>query len=256
MTKSQVPVRIAYITGFKGLRTVLDQKIDADQFEYSESVRLATTLAPGIIMTPISSVLEATNAGHMNTEPMSTRWMRGVIPRCGREIIFGIGLNQLSDYLEERISPMLTGNNMEKDNSMLANALGSLGAGVISGYFSHVPHNLSTLKLLEPHKSYRQLYPQFVAKSVPTALEDAIAGWNVSTQSKTMLRSVFATLLPRGVLIRTTQIVGSFMILNGTINYLQLREQTKIQRALLGTDEEKLLKDRYGHIPRHPTRQD
>ena len=34
---------------------------------------------------------------------MATRWMRGLVPRAAREVIFGIGLNQLSDYCEERV---------------------------------------------------------------------------------------------------------------------------------------------------------
>jgi hypothetical protein len=45
-------------------------------------------------------------------------------------------------------------------------------------------------------------------------------------------RTVFATLCPRGLAIRTTQTVGSFMILNGVINYLQLREHSQIQHAI------------------------
>jgi len=75
-------------------------------------------------MTPLSSMLEASNAGHMNPEPITTRWMRGItwrmtrevilmafffgwifnfffwMPgitwRMTREVIFGIGLNQMS----------------------------------------------------------------------------------------------------------------------------------------------------------------
>jgi len=42
-------------------------------------------------------------------------------------------------------------------SDILANALGSLMAGVTAGYLSHVPHNMSTLKLLSPNKSYGQL---------------------------------------------------------------------------------------------------
>jgi hypothetical protein len=117
----------------------------------------------------------------------------------------------------------------------MANAAGSLVAGVVSGYLSHVPHNLSTFKLLEPHLSYGQLYQQFVDKSVPPALDRKLAQWQPSPLARTLTRGLLATLFPRGVMIRTTQIVGSFMILNGTINYLQLREHTKIQRALGGT---------------------
>ena len=54
------------------------------------------SFAPGIIMTPLSSMLEASNAGHMNPEPITTRWMRGITWRMAREVIFGIGLNQMS----------------------------------------------------------------------------------------------------------------------------------------------------------------
>ena len=177
-------------------------------------------------MTPISSDLEASNAGHMNTESIATRWMRGIVPRTGREIICGVGLNQMSDYFEERLQPLCQG------NSMMANAAGSLVAGNVSGYLSHVPHNLSTFKLLDPDLSYGQLYERFVDKSVPPALDAKLAQWQPSPLVRTVTRGLLATLFPRGVMIRTTQIVGSFMILNGTINYLQLREHTKIQRAL------------------------
>ncbi|CAB9501921.1 cNMP [Seminavis robusta] len=226
----QVPTRVAYITGFKGLRALLDSNVDPDLYDSPNAIRLATAISPGVLMTPISSVLEASNAGHMNSEPMTTRWMRGALPRGGREIIFGVGLNQMSDYCEERIAPYCKG------HDLLANAAGSLLAGVVSGYLSHVPHNLSTLKLLEPHRSYRELYPAFVDKSVPAAVERAVASWPTTTKFWT--RTLFATLFPRGVMIRTTQIVGSFMILNGTINYLQLREHHKIQRHMKGTDED------------------
>lgn len=222
----QVPTRIAYISGFKILRARLDEHVDADQWSMPQLVQLGTALLPGIVMTPISSVLEASNAGHMNSEPMATRWMRGVAPRCSREIIFGLGLNQMSDYFEERVQPFTGG------DGMMANAVGSLIAGVVSGYLSHVPHNLSTLKLLEPQKHYSQLYQQFVDKSVPAVVDQTVQHWPPIT--RTLTRSLLATLFPRGVMIRTTQIVGSFVILNGTINYLQLREHYKIQQAMGG----------------------
>jgi hypothetical protein len=209
----QVPTRIAYICGFKGLRSFFDTKVDPESFEYPNAVRLLTAISPGIIMTPISSVLEASNAGHMNNESMATRWIRGAVPRAGREIIFGVGLNQMSDYFEERLTPLFD------DNKVMANAAGSLVAGVVSGYLSHVPHNMSTFKLLSPNESYPNLYRKFVDKSVPVPVERLVKDW--PGMSKTLTRYAFATLFPRGVMIRTTQIVGSFMILNGTINYLQ-----------------------------------
>jgi hypothetical protein len=142
----QVPTRISYICGFKVLRARLDEHVEqADNYAMPNAIRWGAAIAPGVIMTPISSILEASNAGHMNSESMRTRWMRGVMPRGGREIVFGLGLNQMSDYFEERVQQWTGG------DGMVANALGSLIAGVVSGYLSHVPHNLSTFKLLEPH---------------------------------------------------------------------------------------------------------
>ncbi|KAL3907344.1 MAG: hypothetical protein SGARI_003582 [Bacillariaceae sp.] len=233
----QVPVRIAYITGFKGLRSVMDKTMDsqedADRSKHSNfGLRLGMAIAPGVIMTPISSVLEAANAGHLNSEPMATRWLRGIVARCGREIVFGIGLNQMSDYWEEQWQEML---GRETVNPMVSNAAGSLTAGVISGYFSHVPHNMSTYKLLEPHRSYADLYSMFVDRSVPSVVESAIKASPFFAGSPTlaqMVRYATATIFPRGLIVRTTQIVGSFMILNGTINYLQLRENKKFEKLV------------------------
>lgn len=222
----QVPTRISYICGFKALRASLDERVDPDIYEYPTAIRLAAAVSPGIIMTPVSSLLEASNAGHLNSEPIYKRWVRGIVPRGGREIVFGIGLNQLSDYFEERVQPFYP------DSVIMANAIGSLLAGVVSGYFSHVPHNLSTFKLMEPHKPYGELYKMFVDKSVPPAVDRMVADWRPAT--RTMTRSVFATLFPRGLTIRTTQIIGSFMILNGTINLLQMREWKKIERVVQG----------------------
>mmetsp|Transcript_9060 Transcript_9060/g.12052 ORF Transcript_9060/g.12052 Transcript_9060/m.12052 type:complete len:443 (-) Transcript_9060:155-1483(-) len=223
----QVPTRISYITGFKGLRAAFEENVNPEEFSSPTAVSLGMAIAPGIIMTPISGVLEATNAGHMNTESMATRWLRGAVPRGAREIIFGVGLNQMSDFFEERLTYWFN-----SEHKVATNMAGSIAAGVVSGYLSHVPHNMSTYKLLEPHRTYRDLYMnQFVRSSVPPALEDNIRSWSSQT-SKNVVRVIAATLFPRGLLIRTTQIVGSFMILNGTINYLSLKEHEKIQRAM------------------------
>jgi len=223
----QVPIRVLYINGFKGLRSLIERTVNPDEYANPTAVRLTAAVAPGIAMTPVSSVLEACNAGHKNPEPLYRRSMRGVLPRGAREIIFGIGLNQLSDYFEERLMPICD------NNQVAANAAGSLSAGVIAGYLSHVPHNLSTYKLMEPHRSYADLYRMFVDKSVPSAVDSAVHGWSPSIRNFT--RAAFATLFPRGVSIRTAQIVGSFMILNGTITFLQRVEQKKIEQAVNGT---------------------
>nr|CCA23255.1 conserved hypothetical protein [Albugo laibachii Nc14] len=203
----QIPTRVVYINGFKGIRHGMETYVDVDDFENPELIRLGEAIAPGIIMTPVSGLLEAFNAGHMNPEPLYTRWMRGLIPRGLREIMFGVGLNQLSDYFEERLAVT--------SSPALNNALGSMMSGVVAGYFSHVPHNLSTLKLMNPQKSYFAHMEDFIRHS-----ESRVPN-TISPRSRFMAAAALAIILPRGLAIRTTQIVGSFMILNGTINSLK-----------------------------------
>jgi len=162
-------------------------------------------------MTPISSVLEACNAGHLNPEPLKRRWMRGVAPRSAREIIFGLGLNNLTDWAEERIPPAVC------EGKVMRNALGSLVAGVIAGYFSHVPHNLSTMKLLAPDVSYKEHVASMVRSSadrVPSSLSPGVRG---------AAATALALLVPKGLAIRTTQVIGSFMLLNGISHLLDQR---------------------------------
>jgi len=203
----QIPTRIAYINGFKGLRYYLDEQFRKQRQvgeEHSTSLRLLAAITPGVIMTPVSSILEACNAGHSNPEALWRRSTRGYIPRTGREVIFGVGLNQLSDYCEERVPQVI-------ESPAFRNAFGSLSAGVMSGYLSHVVHNMSTLKLMNPNKSYSQHMKEYIKRSetrIPAGVPDSM---------KPAATTATALLLPTGVMIRTTQIVGSFIILNGTI---------------------------------------
>ncbi|KAI0563796.1 Cyclic nucleotide-binding-like protein [Gracilaria domingensis] len=220
----QVPARVLYITGFKSLRAILDRDIDPDRWNTHPArvaVRFGKTIAPGVIMTPISSILEASNAGHVNSEPLLRRSLHGSVPRLGREVVFGVGLNQLSDYMEERYRPLAP-------NALAANMAGSLTAGVVSGYLSHVPHNLSTYKLLKPQQSYSELFTLFVDKSVPEHLIPAALPQSVVPAARVAL----ACLFPRGVLIRTVQICGSFAILNGIILVIETDSRNRITKAM------------------------
>eukprot|EP00051_Salpingoeca_urceolata_P009329 m.113644 g.113644 ORF g.113644 m.113644 type:complete len:455 (-) comp16254_c5_seq1:170-1534(-) len=198
----QIPTRIVYINGFKILRHYIDTNCDAEQYAPNQNLaRLGFAVAPGVIMTPMSSVLEACNA-HLNPEPLWRRLFRGYVPRCLREVIFGIGLNQMSDFFEERVPKEVT-------SEALRTAMGSVFAGVVSGYLSHVPHNLSTMKLMTPSKSYGRIFREFAQKSAdrlpPTFPARARVG------------AVLAVVAPVGVHVRTAQVVGSFVILNGFI---------------------------------------
>eukprot|EP00122_Pirum_gemmata_P000193 Pgem_evm2s165 len=79
------------------------------------------------------------------------------------------------------------------------NVLGSMTAGVISGYLSHVPHNLSTLKLMSPQKSYGELMQGLAdqsAKRVPWFLPESIKP-SVAFGEKSVKDNMGETLLQR-----------------------------------------------------------
>lgn len=90
-----------------------------------------------------------------------------------------------------------------------------MSAGIVCGYLSHVPHNLSTLKLLQPEKSYAQHTAELIQGSYQ----------RVPATVPTKMRWAVATLLtfaaPAGLMVRTTQIAGSFCIINGVITAMQ-----------------------------------
>jgi len=204
----QIPMRVVYINGTKGTRAWLNNNIDPRDYSAPTLVSTAILLAPGLSMTPMSSVLEAANAGHKNPEPLKTRWMRGLAARAVREIIFAIGLNQAADYCEERVP-------VQVENGLLRNTAGSLTAGVLAGYFSHVPHNLSALKLMTPSKSYLSLFHEYASSNE----ERLPKHW--SQQQKQTVARVLGVVAPKAVMTRTVQIIGTFVLLNGIIYSLR-----------------------------------
>ncbi len=174
-------------------------------------------------MTPISSILEACNAT-LNTEPLLRRATRGFRARTGREVI--IGLNQLSDHCKlfapAQASPHLKA------------AIGSMLAGVVAAFLSHVPHNMSTLKLMNPSKSYPQHFADFI-KPWHGRLQTVMPGSPLLAARLAPLMSVLA---PTGLATRTLQIVGSFVVLNSIITALTPHAYGAAASAQLLADEE------------------
>jgi len=226
----QLPLRVAYINGFKMMRLAMQQAFRPEEWGPPESVSfvassLAAACMPGVLMSPLSGLLEASNAGHSNPAPMSTRWLYGAMPRMMREIIFGIGINQLSEWCEERVPEALI------EGTAGRNFVGSMTAGVACGYLSHIPHNLSALKLLQPQKSYAEHFAGLVEDSaarLPTAAGLPRAGRWAFAAAATVL-------IPKGVTIRSVQIAGSFAIINGTINVMtRMRTGSSSDRSSKG----------------------
>ena len=145
----QVPTRILYIVSYK--------TISANCGIDNKFLNSAVT---GLVMTPISSLLEACNV--YKKDVVLNNANHGFVARGAREMAFAYAINTI-------------------DNPV--------GVG-ISAYFSHVPHILSTMKLIKPHVSYQELFREYIG-----------GDW---------MRIVF----PAGVLLRTTQIVGSCAIIN------------------------------------------
>lgn len=114
----------------------------------------------GIMMTPMISLIESCNVYKKNE--VFNKSKHGLVARGIRETAFAYAINTID------------------------NPVGI----VISAYFSHIPHILSTMKLIKPDVSYINLLREYVARD-----------WT---------RIMF----PTGVLLRTTQIVGSCVIIN------------------------------------------
>jgi len=206
----QLPLRVAYINGFKQLRIAVQQAFVPEDWGSPEAMSLAAACTPGVLMSPISGLLEASNAAHCNTAPMATRWLYGATPRMLREVIFGIGINQLSEWCEERVPSALFQGQASR------NFVGSMAAGVTCGYLSHIPHNLSALKLLQPHKSYAEHFGGLVEDSAARLPSDL----GLPRLGRWALAAAAAVMIPKGVTIRSAQIAGSFAIINGTINLM------------------------------------
>jgi hypothetical protein len=207
----QLPLRVAYINGFKGLRLAVQQAFRPGDWESApQTASLVAACLPGVLMSPLSGLLEASNAGHSNPAPMATRWMAGATPRMVREIMFGISINQLSEWCEERVPVTLF------EGAASRTFVGSMAAGVACGYLSHIPHNLSALKILQPQKSYASHFGSLVEDSAARLP----SGLGIPKSARWTLAATTAVLLPKGVTIRSAQIAGSFAIINGTINLM------------------------------------
>ena len=138
--------------------------------------------------------------------------MRGFVPRIAREVIFGVGLNQLADYIGERSE------NVFPENRALARNLGSMAAGLVAGYLSHIPHVLSTKKLVEPNRTYAELWADVWKASLRQVPS------HFPKESKPFFAQLYAVAFPIGCVRRSAQIAGTFVIINGTI-YLTRNQQ-------------------------------
>ena len=208
----QAPTRVFYIMGLKEIRrraAGVDTPAVAARAGVSDNAcRLALAFLPGVVMCPVSSVLEATHA-RANKEPLATKWMRGYSPRLVREIIFGVGINQLTDLC-------LAGVPERVGTPHLRVALGSIAAGLASGYLSQIPHNLGTLKMLDPSRSYGELWRSIWQRSVPRLPAAVAAG-----PMRVVAAQCLAVLAPLGCVRRSCQIGGSFVIINGLLYALR-----------------------------------
>jgi hypothetical protein len=61
----QLPIRVVYINGIKNFRLYLDRNVKPEDLSFlSRGVaKGALAVTPGVVMTPFSSILEASNAG-------------------------------------------------------------------------------------------------------------------------------------------------------------------------------------------------
>ena len=209
----QVLTRGVYIYGLKHMRVIIDQNVDVRVSSHPAALRLSLACAPGLAMSPFSSLLESLHAeksAQKNSESLYLRARRGFVPRCAREVLFGLGLNQLSDYYEERVPRVV-------HQTQIRNALGSLSAGITVAYFSHIFHILSTMKMAHGFCSYAELWRILVEQRMVDALPFIRI---LNEKQRRRVGTISTVLMPRGVLLRGAQISGSFIIINGFIKLL------------------------------------
>jgi hypothetical protein len=196
----QIPNRILYINGLKQIRFAL-QEIDTTNMDNPLAWQLLCSFLPGILMCPFASVLEGANV--VSDESVLRRWRHGYSPRLCREVIFGIGINQLSDWCSERFQDI--------ESTFVRGCCGSIAAGITAGYFSHIPHVMSTLKLMQPHLGYGELWTQHYTKYL-TQLPPSIPSHRRAIAAK-----VLSVVFPLGVVRRSCQIAGTFILINSTV---------------------------------------
>ena len=239
--------------------------------------------APGLAMAPLCSLLEASNAGSAATglaagsDPLWQRWRRGFGLRLIREAVFAVGINEAADACGHLFAGRLSSSNSNSTAnatamlggapSALEAAAGSVAAGVVAGYFSHVPHVLSALRLMNPSKGYAALWEQlWRARSDALARRSLESGASAAASraglgafvapffagggrltggsviapqrarplfhlfvapllAKPRTRNAVAKLLtvvaPIGVVRRSVQIAGTFVIINGITHSLR-----------------------------------
>eukprot|EP01065_Artemidia_motanka_P052543 TRINITY_DN9517_c0_g1_i3.p1 TRINITY_DN9517_c0_g1~~TRINITY_DN9517_c0_g1_i3.p1 ORF type:complete len:439 (+),score=76.74 TRINITY_DN9517_c0_g1_i3:97-1413(+) len=195
----QVPGRVAYVAAIKGLRSHFDSLAPPNESLWN---RFMLACAPGLIVTPLSGAIEAANAGSFNPEPMLTRSVRGTVPRAGREVIFAVGLNQASDYFEERL-PL--------GNKVAEASVAGAAAGFLAAWTSSLLHSLAVRKLLHPRVPYSALWARQrhqAEESLPKELHP---------QLRSRLGFCAAAVFPQGLLVRCAQTALSFAMINGGI---------------------------------------
>eukprot|EP01129_Flabellula_baltica_P001542 TRINITY_DN114_c0_g1_i2.p1 TRINITY_DN114_c0_g1~~TRINITY_DN114_c0_g1_i2.p1 ORF type:complete len:257 (+),score=28.83 TRINITY_DN114_c0_g1_i2:63-833(+) len=155
----QLPSRILYINGFKAIKERIEKSQYLNIVPRSASHAIVA-VAPGLLMTPLVSLLEATTAKTENSKSLSLlqRSKVGFLPRGMREVLFGIGINQFSQYFIARFNNILS-------SGHAASFAGSIVAGALAGYLSHVPHLFASIKMLSPAKTYTEVAHEVVKKS-------------------------------------------------------------------------------------------
>eukprot|EP00756_Hemistasia_phaeocysticola_P016824 Hpha_TRINITY_DN15501_c1_g1::TRINITY_DN15501_c1_g1_i1::g.105507::m.105507 len=189
--------RACFVFGAKRLREL---------FEYSGqgeplSLQVASAAAPGVLLAPFSGFLEARQVmAHSHGTPY---WSHGFVCRSMRDGLFAFGLNQVSEFFEERCPA--------EWEPWTRCVLGSALAGGVVGYCSHVPHMLSTMKLAAPAASYGDIFRRMVREA-----EDRLPHHFPprSTRAVATFNAIFA---PAGVSIRSMQLMGTCALVNGLL---------------------------------------
>eukprot|EP01065_Artemidia_motanka_P030204 TRINITY_DN36216_c0_g1_i1.p1 TRINITY_DN36216_c0_g1~~TRINITY_DN36216_c0_g1_i1.p1 ORF type:complete len:456 (+),score=131.53 TRINITY_DN36216_c0_g1_i1:59-1426(+) len=178
--------------------------------EASTAAQIGAAVAPGVVLAPLSGWLEARRkAGPWAAPRMRTDWSHGFCARAVRDGLFTLGMNQLSDFFEERCPS-------DWDPTVRVVA-GSAASGVVVGYATHIPHMLCSMKLRYPTCTYSDLFQRYAREAegrLPKQLPPRLSG---------PAAAALAVLMPTGVVSRCAQLVVTFGLVNGVLQMVSGR---------------------------------
>jgi len=193
----QLPTSLSYILLFEKIHNSI--KYYSDDF-------FSTMIVPGVLMTPVSAMMEIFNTKHgkNNIVNIVKKSRYGTTLRLIREISFGVGLFYTGKLTE----------NITYGNKIIENLLSSLVCGFLVGYTTHLPNILSLMKIENNEKSYRHQISNLIKFSKNNFILRSINKIIDGRINQKYVNFYFTMFFPKSIHYRCIQTIGCFFIIS------------------------------------------